>query len=101
MPPVEDHPVHHSTKVGSGFRYGCHGKPRQRKTYQVKNGFVLIHVGGGRYESVQMWKTIDDFGSIECRYDGGHYAKQDDPACEGCQHYKTSEYVKRIMENGK
>ena len=39
--------------------------------------------------------------STECRFDGKNGKTNDDPACEGCEHYKVSDYVKRITENGK
>mgnify|MGYP000426815691 CR=1 FL=1 len=87
--PVEDHEIHPMTRVGSDFRYGCHDKPRRRLKYQVKNGFKLIHAGAGNYESVQMWKTIEDVGSIDCHTDKHDFALgKPDPACEGCKHYQ-------------
>jgi hypothetical protein len=86
--PGLDHEVHPGTQQSAAARYGCCGRPRTRKTLWVKDGFQ-----GG----VQMFKEIEDFGSLECRYDlaGG------DRLCEGCQHLESgAEYAEEIRRKG-
>ena len=77
--PVDDHPVHPSTKIGQGHRYGCWNLPRTRKPYMVKDGHAPTKWPS---ETMQRWTKIEDTGSIECRYD----LAVSDPHCSGCEH---------------
>ena len=88
---VIDTPVHERTKTGADWHPACWNKTRTRNPYLVKDGFKLVY-DGGKYESMQMWKLIDDVGSFECR--------SDCPECIGCDHYDTA-YVEMVKRKGK
>ena len=82
-----DYEVHEKVKIGDDFRWGCHNKPRTRANLKVKAGFRLVDEGNGIYSSEQMFKTIKDFGSLECRND----QSLTDIHCRGCYHAGSGE----------
>ena len=88
---VLNHDIHPSTQRGADHKPACYNKPRTRNPYLVKDGWRFVYDGSGHYESVQMWKVIDDTGSLECRSDCAE--------CVGCEHFDTS-YVDRIKKEG-
>lgn len=90
--PGLDHEVHELVRRDESHRYGCHNRPRFRERLTVKNGFTA--------DGHQKFTLIDDFGSLECRYDGKGGLTADDPRCAGCEHYKQSDYVQSILQNG-
>lgn len=76
--PVEDHPVHPSTVIGEGHRYGCYNHPpRSGGFYYAPNRRYLPD---GRF--VIELKKIET-GWIE--YDRCP-AGSDHPSCNGCCH---------------
>jgi hypothetical protein len=89
--PVEEHQIHPSTQRGADHKPACYNKPRTRNPLIVKAGFRMIDEGNGHYTSEQLWKTIPDTGSLECRSDCAE--------CVGCEHFDTS-YVDRINKEG-
>lgn len=88
---VIETPVHELTKTGADWHPGCYNKPRTRKDLIVKAGFRLIPDGKGVCIGEQLFKTIPDFGSLECR--------SDCPECVGCQHFDMS-YVNLVKKEG-
>ena len=76
--PVDDHPVHPSTKKGQDYRYGCWNGSRDFYGYAAPDR--VLNLLTGLYELKAVW--IDHKLSKECRYD--LFAK--DPACAGCLH---------------
>lgn len=88
---VLNHDVHPSTQRGADHKPACYNKPRTRKPLIVPAGYRLIPDGNGIYVAEKMFKTIADFGSLECRSDCAE--------CVGCEHFDTS-YVDRIKKEG-
>lgn len=85
--PVEDHPVHKATMQASGALYGCHSRSRNRSNLLVKAGYT-------RYGE-QLWMSIDDFGSKECRYD----KSLTDNKCRECPHRGSGEdYFRKVND---
>ena len=78
--PGEDHEVHQRTRIGDEFRWGCWNVPRTRANIKVKAGFRLIEEERGHYAGEQLFKTINDFGSLTCKND----ISLKDPNCRGC-----------------
>lgn len=70
--PVLDHPTHESTRIGQDHRYGCHNRPRVRKTYPAK---------AGSYPYATYWIDVANRMSVECRYD----MSLTDPCCTDCK----------------
>ena len=35
--PVDDHPVHDTTKIGADYRYGCHNRDAYKDAYSAPN----------------------------------------------------------------
>lgn len=80
--PVEDHPTHERTRIGSDFRYGCHNKPRPVACQKVVSKI-----------SPSLWSYVF---STECRYD----MSLTDAACEGCQWRGSGErYDQMVRES--
>lgn len=90
--PVEDKPVLPRNSVGADYKPGCWNKHRTRHQYTVKNGFKMIYIGAGEYESKQMWKIIKDPGTLGCQQDG------DLPECAGCTHLNPALSAKARRE---
>lgn len=87
--PGLDHEVHEATRIYEGHRAGCWNKPRTREKLVVKSGFSA----DGR----QLFTEIEDFGSLECRYDQAITPEY----CEGCKWVgQGREYVETIMKKG-
>lgn len=84
MPPVDDHPVHEKTKIGSDFRYGCYNRKPFADGYYAKD---RIYRGNGTFYEVLTY--IKHVNTTECQYD--RYAT--DPACAGCTHGGAYERV--------
>ena len=95
--PVLDHEVHAAVIKTGDARYGCWNRPDKfkRSYWAVDRRFYPD--GSFDLVSVRVPYTL----SHECRYDGKGGLSGDDPSCEGCRHYKASDYVKHIMEQGK
>lgn len=77
MPPVEDHPVHESTKIDSSFRYGCHNRRGFSSGYYAPN---RVYGYDGLYSIELRW--IKFAMSTDCKFD----LSDRDPGCEGCRH---------------
>ena len=95
--PVLDHEVHPSVIKGPEHRYGCHNRPDKFARYYWAPERRFFPDGSFEIISVRVPHTL----SNECRYDGKGGLSADDPGCEGCRHYKVSDYVKTISERGK
>ncbi len=76
MPPVEDHPVHESTRIGADYRYGCNNVKRTATGYYAQDR--QYHPNG---TFTHIMRHIENVMSKECRYD---YSSTD-PACAGCK----------------
>ena len=76
--PVDDHPVHESTKITGDFRYGCWNGSRDFVGYVAYNRELNLLTGN--FELKAVW--IDHNLSKECRYD----LSTRDKACAGCLH---------------
>ena len=72
--PVDDHPVHESTKIDADFRYGCWNVPLRAEGYFAHPWSV----GGSSWVPFRM--------SHGCMYD----LWKTDPACAGCAKEKVS-----------
>lgn len=75
--PVDDHPVHESTKKSADYKYGCNNKKRPSGGYYAPNrsyGF------DGTFTVELKW--IPFVMSKECKYD----LSQTDRACADCKH---------------
>lgn len=95
--PVLDHDIHPSTQVGKEHRYGCWNRADWFKpAYTAPDRRYLAD---GRFEVVSIYVPFSM--SHDCRFDGKNGKAGDDPSCEGCRHYKQSDYVKTILEHGK
>lgn len=95
--PVLDHDIHPSTRIGPEHRYGCWNRPAQRAPSYTAPARRYYPDGHFDVVSVELSFTM----SHDCRFDGKNGRAGDDPSCEGCGHYKQSNYVKSILENGK
>lgn len=77
MPPVEDHPIHEKTRVGSDFRYGCFNHPPFSDGYWAPD---RVYREDGTFLIRQ--KFIKRSSSDKCHFDQIMH-----PAyCEGCNH---------------
>lgn len=89
MPPVEDHPIHPSTRHGAEFRYTkCQNK-------KPKDGYYVLtrhYFEDGRYELRN--EFIPDTMSKACR----NLSYDSDPACQGCPQPKDLEYINKMKE---
>lgn len=94
--PVLDHEIHPSTQHGADFRYGCWNRPDKRKASYWAPQRRSFPDGSFDVISVRIPFTM----SHDCRFDGKNGHAGEDPGCEGCRHYKQSDYVKSILENG-
>ena len=80
--PVDDHPVHPSTKKGPDFRYGCWNRAEYKDAYRApqrrhgSNGYIAIF----EYEAV----LVPNRMSRECMTAKTGWAATD-PCCEGCE----------------
>lgn len=83
--PVLDHGIDAKVKIGEGHRYGCWGGERKREPLRVKDGHVPAPYPSAG--TVQAWRQIPAFGSVECRYD----LSMTDPCCTGCPHRGSGE----------
>ncbi len=95
--PVLDHDIHPSTQVGKDHRYGCWNREdlfKESYTAPSRRYFPNGHFEAGS-------EVVPFRMSNDCRFDGKNGKAGDDPSCEGCRHYKQSDYVKSILENGK
>ena len=93
--PVLAHEVHHKVKEPSDAKYGCWNTKRSRAGYYVKDGLFL---DTSQVVAIQKVKYIEDFGSLECRYDQSLV----DNKCKGCSHQGFGEsYANMIKELGK
>ena len=86
--PVDDHPIHPSTQIDAGKRYGCWNHRPFASGYYAPN---RVHGFEGRF-SVEL-KWIAHAMSRECRYD-----QLEDPRCIGCR-YLTDKL--RSVQNAK
>lgn len=90
--PVLDHPVHPLTKIGPDHRYACHNRPdRLKQSYIAPD---RQYRADGKFDI--RYVSIPFRLSHECRYDGKGGLTEEDPGCEGCRHYKGSDYVKSL-----
>lgn len=93
--PVLDHEVHDSVIQKEDAKYGCWNKERKREDLLVKNGWLFNHLFT---EGKQLFTEIEDFGSLECRYDKSLL----DNKCKGCNRQGSGEkYSEMIKESGK
>lgn len=80
--PVDDHPVHESTKVNTEeFRYGCHNHQSRSSFYWAPS---RIYNSGGTFSTQLIW--IPNRASVECNYD----LSAGDSGCEGCEHRRSN-----------
>lgn len=94
--PVIDHPIHPSTQHGPDARWGCWNRPRRRDPMLMKDGHLAASPDG--LETVQRWRIVPDFGSLECRND----VSLTDPRCTDCEHRGSGEaYTKSMIEKSK
>ena len=80
--PVDDHPVHPSTKVGPDWRYGCWNREEYLEAYSAPNR----RAGANGYEPT-FWMErvrIPFRMSRECMTAKTGWAAAD-PNCEGCK----------------
>ena len=80
--PVDDHPVHPSTKVGPDWRYGCWNREEYTEAYSAPNR----RSGANGYEPT-FWMErvrIPFRMSRPCQYD----LSATDWMCEGCKRRK-------------
>lgn len=78
--PVADHPVHPKTKIGEGFRYGCHNRQPFATGYMAPD---RVYKPDGTYHIIlrripyqnsalckyDLWHS--DWGCLECKWAGG------------------------------
>lgn len=95
--PVLDHEIHPSTQQGADARYGCWSRKAKFKAHYWAPHRRYFPDGSFDVISVR----IPFRNSHDCRFDGKNGTAGEDPKCEGCRHYKQSDYVKSILENGK
>ena len=77
--PVEDHPVHSSTRIDDTFRYGCHNRNERTEAYYAQQ-----RVAGTDGYKPTWWLErirIPFRMSRDCRYD----MATTDLACSGCK----------------
>lgn len=79
MPPVEDHPVHPSTKKGKDFRYGCWNRKPFMASYYAPNR----KMGSSGYEPIFFYERVRVAHrmTVKCQYD----MAETDPFCNSCQ----------------
>lgn len=87
--PVEDHPIHPSTRHGEGFRYGCNNDNAKPAGYYV---LTRYYFNDGRYELRNEY--IGNTASTACR----NMSYDTDPACRDCPQPKDLEYINRMKE---
>lgn len=93
--PVIQHEIHSSVQQSSDAKYGCWNKPRSRGPLIVQDGY-LTWDDKFRY-AIPKFKTIENFGSLECRYDHS----LTDSKCKDCCHIGSGEdYAEFIRNNG-
>lgn len=90
MPPVEDHPVHASGRIGPGHRAKCHGRTGMADGYWARGGMLLGPSGTPTGVYSMVW--VDHTMSTQCRQ------ILDLPECEGCTAPKDVEYIKRMRK---
>lgn len=90
--PVLDHPVHPSTQIGEDHRYACFNRPDRFKGHYWAPQRRFYPDGSFEMTSVR----IPILTSQDCRYDGKGGLTGEDPGCEGCRHYKVSDYVRSL-----
>lgn len=73
--PVDDHPVHEKTKIGSDFRYGCHNHAPFANGYYAPD---RVYRPDGTFYVIQTF--IPFVMSKRCNYD-----LKNDPACKDCK----------------
>ena len=95
--PVIEHEVHASVVLSEGAKYGCWNRPdRFAKSYWAPNRRFYPD---GSFEVISV--RIPHNLSHDCRYDGKNGTAGEDPRCEGCRHYKASDYVRSVAERGR
>ena len=78
--PVDDHPVHESTKIDSSFRYGCNNRKRPSGGYYAPN---RVYGFDGAFTVELKW--IRFRLSEPCQFD----LAETDPGCADCRHKKN------------
>ena len=84
MPPVEDHPVHPSTRQLLGHRYGCHNHPPYKAGYWAKAGH---DINPSTRTATQRVVWVTHSMSMECRFD----KSLTDTGCADCCHQGAGE----------
>lgn len=84
--PVIDHPVHPSTQISQDHRYGCWNRPLKFKPFYWAPERRTFPDGSFEMMPVRIPFRM----SHTCHHDGIEAMGVDDPACEGCKHYKAS-----------
>lgn len=84
MPPVDDHPVHEKTKIGSDFRYGCFNRKPFSAGYYAKD---RVYRGNGTFYEVLVY--IPHTMTTDCQFD----MYEAHSACATCPHGGAYERV--------
>ena len=78
--PVEDHPVHPSTRIDEAFRWQCNNRPPFAKGYMAPDGYAPAYAGATQMH-VQM-KFVRHEMTTTCQND----IRATDAGCRGCKH---------------
>lgn len=79
--PVDDHPVHPSTKKGADWRYGCWNRGEFKGFYTMLVGEYQNYNGNEGYVLVE--KEVENRMSRDCKTAATGWAATD-PWCQGC-----------------